>query len=250
MDLPSGVNALQKLVRDPKKSTATKIWDKKKEDLLADLTASIEQAKGRYVENIRASHEQDAPAVVLTEDGKPKLDKDGNQITLSKVSAAPNWRVQMNAKTKNLSARPVLVDSKDKNKEFPAEAVFVYLKAGRTKVPLFDEGGLKVAEKRLSSDDLVAVLEHFKAQVEAWTPDNESGRIFHQVGVVDAIAPKVRNSLAEDANSWAHCMEEDRIVEAAKVKQKSPYRLDLKLGSTMSVKGGLLYEDAGVKKED
>ena len=75
MDLPSGVNALVALVREPKKSTAKKIWDKKKEDLLADLTASIEQAKGRYVENIRASHAEGAPAVVLMEDGKPKLDK-------------------------------------------------------------------------------------------------------------------------------------------------------------------------------
>jgi hypothetical protein len=240
MDLPSGVNALEVLVREPKKSTATKIWDKKKEDLLADLTASIEQAKGRYVENIRASHAEGAPAVVLMEDGKPKLDKNGNQITLSKVSAAPNWRVQMNAKTKNLSARPVLVDSKDKNKEFPAEAVFVYLKAGRTKVPLFDTAdGCKESEKRLSSDDLVAVLEYFKAQVEDWTPDSESGRIFHQVGVIDAIAPKVRNTLS----GYAHCLEEDRIVEVAKVKQKSPYSLDLKLGSTMSVKGGLLDKD-------
>lgn len=240
MDLPSGVNALEELFRDTPKSKAKKIWDKKKEDLLTDLTASIEQAKGRYVENIRASHVEGAPAVVLMEDGVPKLDKDGNQITLSKVSAAPNWRVQMNAKTKNLSARPVLVDSKDKNKEFPAEAVFVYLKAGRTKVPLFDvEGGYKVPEKRFSSDDLVAVLEHFKAQVEAWTPDSESGRIFHQVGVIDAIAPKVRNTLS----GYAHCMEEDRIVEVAKVKQKSPYSLDLKLGSLMSVKGGLLDKD-------
>lgn len=244
MDLPSGVSRLAELKREPKKSPAKKIWEKKKADLLADLTASIEQAKGRYADNIRASHAEDAPAVVLTEGGEPKLDANGNQITLSKVTAAPNWRVQMNARTQNLPARPVLVDSKDKGKAYPAEAVFVYLKAGRTKVPLFDTSdGYKTTEMRVSSDDLVATLEYFKEQVEAWTPSSDNGRIFHQVGVVDAIAPRVRTAMQTEPNAYAHCMEEDRIVEADKVKKKSPYGLGLNLSNLMSVKGGLLDKD-------
>lgn len=237
MELPSGVSALQELIREPKKSTAKRIFDKKKADLLSDLTKSIEQAEGRYVHNNRASPTN---PVMLTEDGKQTDTK------LTRVSAAPNWRVQMNAKTKsNPYPSPVLVDSKDKDKEFPAESVFIYLKAGRTKVPIMKSGeNRRMVEMRLSSDDLVATLKFFKEQVEGWEQDSSiDAKIFHQVGVIDAIPPKAH---ADGLGGYAHCMEVDKVVEAGEVKAGSPYKLDLKIDDIMPTDStGLLINSEG-----
>ena len=240
MDLPKGVEGLKELTRTGPKSKAVRIWEKKKEDLLADLDASIEQAKGRYVDNNRASPTN---PVALTEDGKAAVDKDGKPILLDRVAAAPNWRVQMNAKTKsNPNPSVVLVDDAQKGQEYPDEAVFVYLKAGRTKVPLWaDADGNRRTERRISSADLVAVLEYLKSQVEGWTPDSEDGRIFHQVGVIDAIAPAVRSRMAA-GEAFAHCAEADKIVEKAEVKKASAFALDTVIKPVMSVSGGLLSE--------
>ena len=223
MELPSGVSALTELVREPPKSRAKRIFKKKKEDLLRDLDKSIEQAEGRYVHNNRASPTN---PVMLTEDGKQTDTK------LTKVSAAPNWRVQMNAKTKsNPHPSPVLVDSKDKGKADAAESVFIYLKAGRTKVPLMKSGNDRTTEMRLSSDDLVATLKFFRDQVEGWEQDNcLDAKIFHQVGVIDAIPPKAH---ADGLGGYAHCMEVDKVVEASAVKAGSPYKLDLKVEDRM-----------------
>lgn len=238
MDLPQGIEGLKELARTPAKSKAVRIWDKKKADLLADLDASIEQAKGRYVENNRASP---LNPVVLTEEGKPAKDSDKNTIVLNRVAAAPNWRVQMNAKTKsNPNPSPVLVNDAQKGEKYPDEAVFVYLKAGRTKVPLWKtQSNTRATEKRISSADLVSVLEYLKSQVEGWTPDSEDGRIFHQVGVIDAIAPSVRTKMAAGVE-FAHCAEEDRIVEKAEVKKASAISLDTVIAPAMEVSGGLL----------
>lgn len=230
MDLPSGVQPLVNLTRPtPKGSTATKIFQKKKEDLQKALKTSIEQAKGRYEENVRASYKE---GVVVP---------DGADGTMKKITAAPNWRVQLNGKTKEIPyPHPVKVDSKD-DREHPDEAVFIYLKAGRTKVPLFksvnEEGEHTgyTCEMRLSSADLVATLEHFLAQVDAWEPEtNETTKIFHMVGVVDAIAPLVRSRI-DQGKPHAHCLETDTIVPTDKVKKESPYSLDTSIDSAMSV---------------
>ena len=230
MDLPSGVQPLVNLTRPaPKGSTATKIFQKKKEDLQNALKTSITQAKGRYEENMRASYKEGVAV------------PDGEDGTMTKITAAPNWRVQLNGKTKDIPyPHPVKVDSKD-DREHPDEAVFIYIKAGRTKVPLFNSGTGYMCEMRLSSADLVATLEHFLAQVDTWEPDsNETTRIFHMVGVVDAIAPLVRARM--DGNEaegiapipHAHCLETDTIVPADKVKKASPYSLDTKIDSAMT----------------
>ena len=224
MDLPSGVQPLKNLTRPaPKGSTATKIFQKKKEDLVKALKTSIVQAKGRYVENHRASY---AEGVVVP---------DGENGTMTKITAAPNWRVQLNGKTKDIPyPHPVKVDSND-DREHPDEAVFIYIKAGRTKVPLFASDSGYACEMRLSSADLVATLEYFLEQVESWEPDtNETTKIFHMVGVVDAIAPLVRSRI-EQGTAHAHCLETDTIVPASEVKKASPYSLDTKIDSMMEV---------------
>ena len=215
MDLPSGVVALTDLKRTPGKgSTSKRIFDKKRDDLITALEQSIVEAAGRYEDNNRASYKEGV-AVPHGDDGEE----------MTKITAAPNWRVQLNGKTNAVPyPHPVKVDDKD-DREFPAEAVFIHLKAGRTKVPLFAGEDTYLAEKRLSSDDLVRTLEHFKAQVEGWTPDlNETTRIFHMVGVVDSIAPLTRTKMAK-GEEFAHCLEQDKIVEKAKVKKESPYSL-------------------------
>ncbi len=245
MDLPKGIEGLKELTRTRAPSTAKRIFDKKKEDLIEDLKASIEQAAGRYVYNNRADPTN---PVQLTDDGKPVTDKDGNPVLLNKVSAAPNWRVQMNAKTKsNPNPSPVYVTDEDKGQEFRDEAVFVYMKAGRTKAPLWgDDEGNKRTEKRISSADLVAVLEYMLGQVEGWTEDSADGKILHQVGVVDAIAPITRSKMEGDKTNGiapiphAHCMETDSIVPADEVKKASPYSLDFKIKAVMGTKDGLL----------
>lgn len=224
MDLPSGVQPLVNLTRPaPKGSTATKIFQKKKEDLQSALKTSITQAKGRYEQNMRASYKE---GVVVP---------DGEDGTMAKITAAPNWRVQLNGKTKDIPyPHPVKVDSED-DREHPDEAVFIYLKAGRTKVPLFKTETGYACEMRLSSADLVATLEYFLAQVDAWEPGtSETTKIFHMVGVVDAIAPLVRSRISQ-GQAHAHCLETDTIVPADEVKKASPYSLDTSIDSAMDV---------------
>lgn len=236
VELPEGIKPLTDLTRTRVPSTATRIFDKKKADLISDLLSSIEQAKGRYVENKRASP---LNPVELTDDGEIAKDKDGNTIVLNKVAAAPNWRVQMNAKTKsNPNPSVVLVDDAQKGEKYPDEAVFVYLKAGRTKVPMWPaqmtDGEYRLTEKRFSSADLVEILEYLKSQVEGWTPESKDGRIFHQVGVIDAIAPRVRTRMAE-GKAHAHCAEEDRIVEIGEVKRQSQLSLSTPIQKMMEI---------------
>ena len=88
MDLPKGIEGLKELTRTRAPSTAKRIFDKKKEDLIEDLKASIEQAAGRYVYNNRADPTN---PVQLTDDGKPVTDTQCHAMPIA-LSLAVNIR--------------------------------------------------------------------------------------------------------------------------------------------------------------
>lgn len=201
--LAPGVKPLTELKRKPRtgsSKTPPRIFDKKRDDLVAALEKSIEQAKGRYVENKRASYKE---GVQVPHEGG----------TMDKIEAAPNWRVQLNGATKDKPYQhPVLEDDQD-DRDFPAESVFVYIKAGRTKAPVFQaEDGARMDELRISSDDLVAQLEFLRDLVKDWTPETSAeAKIFHYTGVIDSISPVASQDM-QKGKKWAHCAEQDRIV--------------------------------------
>jgi len=189
------------------------IFDSSKEKVLADLDVGIREAQGRY--QLTDDNTQGAAGA-----GNPVESKRLDKI-MERPYASTCWKPQLKR-----------VDAKDVSKGYTPkvdpvsgqELVLIYIKCKGAKVAglLTDIGGNTQSQLQIGANDLVKQLQSYRDALEDMDKDSELGKFWHNIAVRNAFPPKQRTS-AKDIAGMAHCLEADKWVGKAEVKEESPY---------------------------